>query len=79
MGKWYTKFRTRKFLPGIAFTICTNVPFTVRLQKPVSGTPGWQEAETGLYRIALSVYLFERKLFGIVKLGIFQVSMALDL
>ena len=24
MGKWYSKFRTGKFRPGIAFTICTN-------------------------------------------------------
>ena len=24
MGKWYAKFRTGKFCPGIAFTICTN-------------------------------------------------------
>ena len=23
-GKWYAKFRTDKFRPGIAFTICTN-------------------------------------------------------
>ena len=24
LGKWYTKFRTGKFRPGIAVTICTN-------------------------------------------------------
>ena len=24
LGKWYAKFRTGKFRPGIAFTICTN-------------------------------------------------------
>ena len=23
-GQWYSKFRTSKFRPGIAFTICTN-------------------------------------------------------
>ena len=23
-GKWFAKFRTGKFRPGIAFTICTN-------------------------------------------------------
>ena len=24
LGKWYVKFRTGKFRPGIAFTVCTN-------------------------------------------------------
>ena len=24
LGKWYAKFRTGKFRPGIAFSICTN-------------------------------------------------------
>ena len=24
LGKWYAKFRSGKFRPGIAFTICTN-------------------------------------------------------
>ena len=24
LGKWYAKFRTVKFCPGVSFTICTN-------------------------------------------------------
>ena len=35
LGKWYAKFRTVKFRPGIAFTICTN-----QFQKPENDREG---------------------------------------
>ena len=39
LGKWYAKFRTGKFRPGIAVTICTN-RFNLPKKRPRRPEPG---------------------------------------
>ena len=45
LGKWYAKFRTGKFCPGISFTICTN-QFHLSKKRPRGNeTDGFVEME----------------------------------
>ena len=72
LGKWYAKFRTDKFRPGVAFTICTN---QFHLLRPETGIKdGFQEME---HKFLLGIFCPEKQdhLFKFsVALGIFLLE-----
>ena len=59
LGKWYAKFRTGKFRPGVAFTICTN---QFHLSRPETGIKdgfdGFQEME---HKFLLAIFCPEKQ------------------
>ena len=49
LGKWYAKFRTSKFDPGMGFTICTN-----QIHLPINGREGLKLVSDGFDEIIVS-------------------------
>ena len=62
LGKWYAKFRTSKFCPGISFNICTNQFHLSKKRPRENETDGFVEMKHefpfGIFRLEKQENLF---------------------